>query len=132
MASVINIISKKGMGRPTAAIRTEAGSWQKFDTKLTLQGSTKEFSYFIFGNHNEEDGFRDRSIFRAQNYTGKFSYLLTPKVELMMKTGVHTDERELPGSLTEGDIVSVGRSFFSTAALHESHKPLSNTALLLS
>ena len=79
MASVINIISKKGMGKPTAVIRAEAGSWQKFDKKLTLQGSTKEFSYFIFGNHNEEDGFRDRSNFRAQNYTGKFSYLLTPE-----------------------------------------------------
>ena len=132
MASVINIITKKGIGKPTAEIRAEVGSWQKFDKKLTLQGSTKEFSYFIFGNHNEEDGFRDRSNFRAQNYTGKFSYLLTPKVELMMKTGVHTDERELPGSLTEDDIVSVGRRGSATASEDDSDKDQFNIDLGIS
>jgi iron complex outermembrane receptor protein len=109
MAAVINIITKRGVGRPTIELGADAGSWQRFGQKATLGGSTQGFSYFLFGGHSEEDGYRDNSNFSAQDLTGKFSYQLTPAVGLTLKTGLHTDDRALPGSLTKDEIQAIGR-----------------------
>jgi len=109
MAAVINIITKKGAGRPTIELGADAGSWQRFGQKATLGGSTQGFSYFLFGGHSEEDGYRDNSNFSSQDWTGKFSYQLNPAVGLTLKTGFHTDDRELPGSLTKDEIQAIGR-----------------------
>ena len=109
MAGVINIITKSGRGGPAIDIGMDLGSWQKFGQKLTFQGASEKFKYFIYGNHSDEDGYRDNSEFKAVNLIGKFSYQLTPVVELNTKLGYHDDERELPGSLTPADIAVVGR-----------------------
>jgi iron complex outermembrane receptor protein len=109
MAAVINIVTKEGRGRPTTELGADAGSWQRLGQKATLQGSTERSSYFLFGGHSEEDGYRDNSNFRAQDWTGKFSCQLTPVIELTLKAGFHTDDRDLPGSLTKDEIQAVGR-----------------------
>ena len=109
MAGVINIITKKGEGKPTIEIGADAGSWQRYDQKVSLQGSTQKFSYFLFGSHGEEEGYRDNSNYRSSDWTGKFSYRLTSEIELTLKAGYHKDDRELPGALTEDEIKTVGR-----------------------
>jgi iron complex outermembrane receptor protein len=109
MAAVINIITKKGIGRPIIELGADAGSWQTYGQRATVQGSTQRFSYFLFGSRSEEDGYRDNSNFTAQDWTGNLSYQLTPAIELTLKAGYHTDDRELPGSLTRNEIQAVGR-----------------------
>jgi iron complex outermembrane receptor protein len=109
MAAVINIITKKGKGKPSFEIEADVGSWQRLDEKAILQGSTEKFSYFILGSHGEEDGYRDNSNFTSQDYAGKLSYQAAPELELFMKIGVHTHDRKLPGILTKDEIESVGR-----------------------
>jgi len=109
MAGVINIITKKGAGKPTINFGVDVGSWQRFGEETTLQGSTNGLSYFLYGDHVDEDGYRDNSNFRAKNFEGKFTYELTSAIELNLKTSYHSDDRELPGALTQSDIDSVGR-----------------------
>lgn len=129
MAAVINIITKKGEGRPSVELGVDAGSWQSFSQKAALQGSTQRSSYFLFGRHSEEDGYRDNSNFKAEDWTGKLSYQLTPAIELTLKAGYHTDDRDLPGSLTESEIQAVGRRGSVVAGEDKTETDQFNTVL---
>ena len=109
MAGVINIITKGGSDEPAIEIGLDVGSWQRFGQKFILQGTSERFKYFFYGEHSDEDGYRDNSNYDASNLTGKFYYQLTPVIELNTKLALHNDDRELPGSLTSADIAAVGR-----------------------
>ena len=109
MAGVINIITKSGSGNPGFGAGIDAGSWGKFGKKVSFQGATQQFRYYVFGNHSTEDGYRDNSDFTGTNLTGKFSYQLNPVIGFTGKLGYHNDERDLPGTLTETDLLAVGR-----------------------
>jgi len=115
MAAVINIITKDGTGEPTVKIDADTGSWDRYGQRVTLQGAHDRFSYFIYGDNMNEGGYRDNSGYDANNLSGKFSYQINSKTELNSTIGYHDDSRELPGSLTENEINTVGRRGSVTA-----------------
>lgn len=109
MAGVINIITKSGSGAMDLGLGVDGGSWQRFGQKISFQGATEKFEYFLYGNNSNEKGYRENSEFNATNLTTKLSYQLNPTVKLTTRIGYLKNDRQLPGTLTEGDLATVGR-----------------------
>jgi vitamin B12 transporter len=54
---VINIITKKGKGKPQHAFTFEGGTFATFKESIQTSGSINNISYSIFGQHLYSDGF---------------------------------------------------------------------------
>jgi iron complex outermembrane receptor protein len=109
VSAVILIVTRRGGASPFVSAGLEAGSYERFGQTLSFGGSSDEFGAYLFGRHLEEEGYRDNSHFRTENYTGKFDFEPAPGVDLDFSAGYHTVERELPGALTAEEMETVGR-----------------------
>lgn len=115
VAGVIQVITKTGEGPLAASLGASAGSYDTFREHFSVRQSVEGFSYQLFGHHEDGDGFRSNSNFRAKDVTGKFRYLATPELSFHFKSSYHDDDRERPGSLTQAEINTVGRRGSVTA-----------------
>lgn len=57
LAGVVNIISKKGIGKPTVNLVSEVGSYNSFKGAAGLSGSYDDFNYLVSLTHTQTDGF---------------------------------------------------------------------------
>lgn len=108
VAGVINIITRKGEGKPRIDVGGTLGGFPAAGQHVGFSGSTAGFSYALFEGGQAGDGFRDHSHFRANNASAKFAYTLLPGVTLSLKGGSHWDRRQRPGSLTLEEIGRLG------------------------
>lgn len=69
MAGVINIITKKGEGKPKAEITVEGGSFGTYKTTATASGSVKTFNYRVTASYFDTEG-----ISAARNGTERDGY----------------------------------------------------------
>jgi vitamin B12 transporter len=56
MGGVINIISRKGSGKPAVTLNAEGGSFQTHSEKLSIRGGTERLSYSVVGSYLSSDG----------------------------------------------------------------------------
>jgi iron complex outermembrane receptor protein len=109
VAGVINIISRQGTGRSISEFTQEHGSFDYWKRKGSLSGTDGALSYYLYGGYESTDGYRDNSDYRASNYVGNFRYKMTPFTTLHFRSSYLSNERLLPGALTEDEIETVGR-----------------------
>lgn len=57
LAGVINIITKKGTGKPKVSLSSEGGSYHTYKGVLDLSGSLKKFNYSLSFSKFKSDGF---------------------------------------------------------------------------
>jgi vitamin B12 transporter len=57
IGGVVNIITKKGQGPPTATARVEGGSFETYREQAAVSGSYKAFSYTLSGSHYDTRGY---------------------------------------------------------------------------
>ncbi|NIP41090.1 MAG: TonB-dependent receptor plug domain-containing protein, partial [Candidatus Aenigmarchaeota archaeon] len=74
VGGVINIITKKGKGRPSFEAETNYGSYRFNSQRGGVSGSQKGFSYSLSGSHQGTKGYRENNEFRANDFGGKFGY----------------------------------------------------------
>jgi vitamin B12 transporter len=83
MAGVINIISQKGIGKPTVNIFAEAGSYNSFRGSAGLTGSSDNFNYMISLGRTQSNGFSaagekygntERDGYKGNNISSRFGY----------------------------------------------------------
>jgi len=109
IGGVINIITKEGTEIPEVNVGLTAGSWEKIGEKLSILGAAGQFKYYLYGSHSDENGYRDNSEFTGTSISAKLSYQINPLVGISGKIGYHKDDRQLPGSLSDTDLSTVGR-----------------------
>lgn len=109
MAGVINIITKQGGRKGVTDLSLEAGSYNFWKRKAVLSETAGALSYYLYGGYETTDGYRDNSDYRASNYVGNFAYKASPFTTLHFRSSYLSNERLLPGALTESEIQSVGR-----------------------
>ena len=66
MAGVINIITKKGDGKPTYNAQAEVGSNKTISGSLSTRGSMNGWNYSVFATQFETDGFSNQSPIGAE------------------------------------------------------------------
>jgi len=57
LSGVVNIITKKGSGRPSVSLFAEGGSYNSFKGALGITGSTNAFNYTLSLSRTKSDGF---------------------------------------------------------------------------
>jgi vitamin B12 transporter len=57
LAGVVNVITRKGNGKPIFSLLTEGGSYKTYKTSLGMNGSISDFNYSITLGRSESEGF---------------------------------------------------------------------------
>ncbi len=83
LAGVINIITKKGIGKPNFSLSADAGSYKTYKTSLGMSGSLSDFNYSVTLGRSESEGFSSASEkygnfekdgYKKDNISARFGY----------------------------------------------------------
>jgi vitamin B12 transporter len=103
MAGVINIITKKGSGKPKADLAFETGSYGTFNPSLTVAGVYKTFDYRLTGGYFSTEGISaakhgdERDGYKNASVSGKFGIKPDEKIEFEFTGRYSYDRTELDG-----------------------------------
>jgi len=102
MAGVINIITKRGKGKPRAEVSIEAGSFGTYKPSVTATGGLKDFDYRLSASYLKTDGIssaksgKERDGYKNAGVSGKFG-LKKDAYELELTGKYVYDRIELDG-----------------------------------
>jgi iron complex outermembrane receptor protein len=100
VAGVINIITRKGEGKPSFHLSAVGGSYGLHDEKVGASGSEKRWSYAVSGENYYCPGYRERSTVSSQGAGLDLAYDLSDDIGLSMGVSFNRTDYELPGNLT--------------------------------
>ena len=106
VAGAINIILKKGEGKPAVTAGVTGGSYNFFNPRASVSGSVGKFSFLALGSYYDTLGYRQNNTLRMKDIGGTFSYQPTDNLAINLKTGLHSDSYGLPGALSAFDLNS--------------------------
>ncbi|MCW3464228.1 TonB-dependent receptor family protein [Chitinophaga nivalis] len=102
IGGVINLITKKGQGKPNAAASIEAGSYNYLNANASAYGDNGKLNYYVNYNRRQGNGFRsDRSAFHTNDVTFRIGAKLDSTDELSVSGNIYTEDAETPGGLSE-------------------------------
>lgn len=108
-SGVVNIITKKGSGKPSVKIESRGGSFKTAATGIESSGGNEKNSYRISAEYFDTDGYRKNSSLFRKDFNlragKKFNHLL----ETDLNFGYHTDRHGLPGALKTNELSNLGR-----------------------
>ena len=96
LAGVINIITKKGAGKPNFSLLAEAGSYKTYKTSLRINGNVTNFNYSVTLGRSESEGFSaaserygnfEKDGYVKDNISARFGYDFaeTAEINVFMK-----------------------------------------------
>jgi iron complex outermembrane receptor protein len=105
VGGVINIITKKGEGRPTPEAAIEYGSYGYTKERAALSGSLEGLSYSVEVSNRSMGGYRHNNDLWARDVGVNVSYDFTDFLNVGFRGGYHRDQYGLPGQLAEFDLL---------------------------
>lgn len=103
MGGVINIITRKGEGKPKLYSSFEAGSYGTYKPSVSISGGSKQLDYRLTGSYYYTDGFSsaksgvEKDGYRDAAISGKFGLKPSEKVEFEFSGKYYYDRTELDG-----------------------------------
>ena len=91
LAGVINVITKKGIGKPSFSLLSEAGSYKTFKNTLGMNGNVSNFNYSVTLSRAESEGFSaasekygntEKDGYRKDNISARLGYDFTETAQL--------------------------------------------------
>lgn len=101
VAGVINIITKRGVGKPKANVSVIAGSYGLHDEKVGVTGSAGGLSYALTGENQKTFGYRERSKFASKGAGLNLGYDCSDYFGTSLNISFNRTDFDLPGSLTK-------------------------------
>lgn len=109
VAGVINIISKKGETENRVSGSFMVGEHGVHGERVGVVGSADRLSYALNGEYQADDGWRDRSSYKAWGGGANISYDVSDAIGVSVGGSYNKTEFEMPGALTEAEM-SVSRT----------------------
>jgi len=106
IGGVVNIILRKGEGKPSIIAGLNTGSYDLYNPYLGASGREGRFSYNVLTSSNDTSGYRHNNDLRARDVFGSFSFDLPRDFTVSAKAGHHRDTYGLPGPLTHADLLT--------------------------
>ncbi len=101
IAGVVNIITKRGEGRPKGEVTVIGGSYHTYDGRVGIRGSADKVYYALSGEGLASEGYRDRSDFTAASAGGSIGYNPTENLDVSLGITYNKTDNEFPGALTK-------------------------------
>ncbi|MCH7827407.1 MAG: TonB-dependent receptor, partial [Bacteroidetes bacterium] len=92
ISGVINIITKKGSGKPKLSISLEGGSYNSYKGMALLRGSVKKLNYSLSLSREKTDGFSSANVrFGNNERDGSARYNINSRIGLTLKNNINID-----------------------------------------
>ncbi|MBW6485948.1 MAG: TonB-dependent receptor [Syntrophobacterales bacterium] len=101
VGGVINIITKKGEGKPKFNASIIAGSYGLHDERVAFSGSSEKWSYALTGENNHNSGYRDRSKLSSQGGGFDVGYEASELFNVSLGVAFNKTDYQMPGALTK-------------------------------
>ncbi len=101
IGGVINIVTKKGKGKPKFNASLLAGSYGLHNERAGVIGATGKWTYALTGENNFSSGYRDRSKYSAQGGGFDFGYAAHDLFNLSLNVSFSRADYQVPGALTK-------------------------------
>jgi iron complex outermembrane receptor protein len=122
-SGVINIITKKGSGKPKLNLETQYGSYDMNSQKLSLGGGIdNKFSYWFNGGREATHGYRNNSFAKANDFASKLEYSFNDALSMHFNSGLHTSTYGMPASLWQDYIDQYSRRYAKCGGDHANNK----------
>ncbi|MHB8111557.1 MAG: TonB-dependent receptor [Syntrophorhabdaceae bacterium] len=100
IGGVVNIILKKGEGKPSIVAGLNTGSYDLYNPYLGALGRQGRLSYNILTSSYDTTGYRHNNDLHAKDLFGSFSYEFPRALQMIVKAGHHRDNYGLAGPLS--------------------------------
>ncbi|TAM37872.1 TonB-dependent receptor [bacterium] len=111
-SGVINIITKKGSGKPKVNLGIVYGSYDMNKQRLSLGGGIdNKLSYYLSGERDSTNGYRNNSFYKAGNFTSNLEYKFSNELSASFNSGFNASTYGLPGALFQTDIDQHNRRY---------------------
>jgi iron complex outermembrane receptor protein len=114
VAGVILIMTRRPTKEPSGTAGGAGGSFRSYNAHGTYRAQDGDFGIALFAGLETAEGFRKNSAFTGENATALLTYDVAADVKARLKLGLHDDNRERPGTLTEAEIDQLGRDGTTT------------------
>jgi iron complex outermembrane recepter protein len=106
IGGVINIILKKGEGKPTVKAGINTGSYDLYNPYASAFGREGKLSYYFLTSAYDTTGYRHNNDLHARDVAGRFSFHFMKNLGLNLGAGHHKDTCGLPGYLSLNDFAA--------------------------
>lgn len=110
-AGVINIITKKGKGKPAFNASVLAGSYGLHDERVSVTGATNKFTYALTGENQFSWGYRERSKYAAAGGGFDVGYAAHDLLNISLGVSFNRADYQLPGALTKAEMTADRRQY---------------------
>ena len=111
VAGVINIITKRGEGKPLFRLSATAGGYGLHSEEAGVSGSTGKWSYGVSGGNYFSLGYRKCSTVSSQGAGLDLGYDASDRLSLSFGASFKRTQYELPGNLTEAEMAVDRRQY---------------------
>jgi iron complex outermembrane receptor protein len=109
VGGVVNIITKKGKGKPSVQAEAVGGSYGLNIQRASSRGALGDFRYEVYARRENTRGFRDNGYYEGKDFGGSVGYDLGDILKIDFTTNYHDDRFGMPGALTEQDLLTMDR-----------------------
>jgi iron complex outermembrane receptor protein len=106
---VVQIILKKGRGKPTTRVESRGGSYRTASTSIETTGSNDQSSARVSADYLSTDGYRKNSAYFRKDFGMRLEHAFNALLKTDFDFGYHTDRYGLPGALKASEISGLGR-----------------------
>jgi len=111
IGGVINIITKKGKGKPTFNASVLVGSYGLNNERASVTGATDNWTYAVTGENNFSFGYRDRSKYSAQGGGFDLGYTASDLLSISMGVSFIKADYQMPGALSKEEMEKDRRQY---------------------
>jgi len=111
VGGVINIITKKGAGKPAGRASVILGSYGLHDERAGVSGSSGRFTYALNGENQRSFGYRERSKFSAKSGGLDLGYDFSEYLGASLSLSANRTKFDLPGTLTKSEMEADRRQY---------------------
>ena len=111
IGGVINIITKRGKGKPQFNASVIAGSYGLHNERVGVSGSTDKWTYALNGENNFNFGYRERSKFSSQGGGFDVGYDASDWFNVNLGLSFNKTDYQLPGDLTKAQMEQDRRQY---------------------
>jgi iron complex outermembrane receptor protein len=101
IAGSINIITKRGEGKPKGDATFIGGSYNTYNGRAGIRGSADKVYYALNGEVLTSSGYRDRSKFTSESAGGNVGYNPTDALDVSLGITANKTDNQFPGALTQ-------------------------------